>query len=56
MCMTIVVLFMHEEIPVFCDNRITNTFELDNGSDFIVIGFCSTIDNLDVFLLWDDEV
>ena len=37
MCMTVVVLFMHEKITVFCDNRITNTFELDNGSDFIVI-------------------
>ena len=47
---------MHEEITVFCDDCITNTFELDNGSDFIVIGFYTTVDNLDLFLIGDDEV
>jgi hypothetical protein len=56
MCMTVVVLFMHKEITVLCDDSITNTFELDNRSDWIIIGFCTTIDNLDFFLLWDDEV
>ena len=54
--MSAVDLFMHEKITVFFDDCITNTFELDNGSDFLVVGFNTTIDNFDLFLIRDDEV